>query len=306
VGQLFDQLGPAGMTGSPVAAEAGLLLLAATPIGDSQDASPALRQALLEADLIAAEDTRRCRALAQRLGLTLTAEVVSYFEANEATRTGQLLERLRAGARVVLISDAGMPLVSDPGYRLVRAAIDAAIPITAVPGPSAVLTALALSGLAVDRFCFEGFLPRKSGQRQTRLTALANEERTMVFFEAPHRLAAFLADAKQVFGSDRSGAICREMTKLHQEIIRGTLAELTDWAAGPVLGEITLVIAGAAPLPINPTAAVELVRSLIETGLSPTKAVAQIAKSQQLDRRQLYDWVIAAAAEASADVGWNG
>ncbi|HEX2498373.1 MAG TPA: 16S rRNA (cytidine(1402)-2'-O)-methyltransferase, partial [Actinomycetes bacterium] len=222
----------------------GRLVLAATPIGDLGDAPPRLGHELTTADVIAAEDTRRLHRLLAGLGVTTSARVVSYFDGNEAARTPGLVAALRAGERVVLVTDAGMPAVSDPGYRLVRAAIDAGIQVSAVPGPSAVLTALAVSGLPVDRFCFEGFLPRKVGERAAVLRALAAEPRTMVFFEAPHRLTGTLAAMATAFGAERSAAVCRELTKTYEEVRRGELAALADWAGAGVRGEITIVVAG--------------------------------------------------------------
>ena len=225
----------------------GTLVLAATPIGDSRDASPRLLEELTGADLIAAEDTRRLRRLADRLGITLTGEVVSYHEHNEAGRTPELVDRLEQGARVVLVTDAGMPSVSDPGYRLVSACIEADVAVTCIPGPSAVLMALAVSGLPVDRFCFEGFLPRKSGERARMLASLVSEPRTMVFFEAPHRLAVTLQAMADELGPHRPAAVCRELTKTYEEVRRGGLAELAKWAAAGVKGEITIVVSGASP-----------------------------------------------------------
>ena len=204
----------------------GLLVLAATPIGQQGDAPPRLGEELLAADVIAAEDTRRLKRLLAGLGIVPTARVVSYFEGNEAARTPGLVESLVGGERVVLVTDAGMPSVSDPGFRLVTAAVEAGVRVTAVPGPSAVLTALAVSGLPVDRFCFEGFLPRKPGERARRLADLATEQRTLVFFEAPHRTAAALAALAVAFGADRPAAVCRELTKTHEEVKRGRLADL--------------------------------------------------------------------------------
>ncbi len=222
------------------------LVLAATPIGDARDASPRLLGELAGADVVAAEDTRRLRRLTDRLEVTIGGEVLSYHEHNEATRTPDLLARIEAGQRVVLVTDAGMPSVSDPGYRLVSACVAADAPVTCVPGPSAVLMALAVSGLPVDRFCFEGFLPRRTGERERALADLAHEPRTMVFFEAPHRLAATLTSMAAVLGEDRPAAVCRELTKTYEEVRRGGLAELVDWAAAGVRGEITLVVSGAA------------------------------------------------------------
>ena len=223
----------------------GVLVLAGTPIGDLRDAAPRLAAELSAADVIAAEDTRRLRRLARELGIKPAGRIVSYFEANEAARTPDLVARLADGARIVLVTDAGMPSVSDPGYRLVAAAVAAGLRVTAVPGPSAVLTALALSGLPVDRFCFEGFPPRKPGERGRVLAANAAEPRTMVYFEAPHRLAATLAAMAEAFGAQRPAAVCRELTKTYEEVKRGPLGELAAWAGAGVRGEITVVVGGA-------------------------------------------------------------
>ncbi|MDN5763496.1 MAG: 16S rRNA (cytidine(1402)-2'-O)-methyltransferase [Microlunatus sp.] len=269
-------------------ADGGVLVLAATPIGDLADASPALIRALTGADLIAAEDTRRLRRLLDRLGVQTTARVVSYFDGNEAARTPELVASLVEGATVVVASDAGMPSVSDPGYRVVVAAITAGIRVTAVPGPSAVLTALAVSGLPVDRFCFEGFLPRKTGERRRRLAELAAEPRTMVFFEAPHRSAGMLGDAAEVLGGDRAGVVCRELTKTYEEIRRGGLAELARWAADGVRGEVTIVIAGAA-VETDLAAATERVRALVDDGLRLKEAVAEVAAATGVRKNALYE-----------------
>ncbi|BFO22259.1 16S rRNA (cytidine(1402)-2'-O)-methyltransferase [Streptomyces sp. KM77-8] len=209
----------------------GILVLAGTPIGDISDAPPRLAEELAGADVVAAEDTRRLRRLTQALGVTPKGRIVSYFEGNETARTPELVEELAGGARVLLVTDAGMPSVSDPGYRLVAAAVERDVKVTAVPGPSAVLTALALSGLPVDRFCFEGFLPRKAGERLGRLREVAQERRTLVYFEAPHRLDDTLAAMAEVFGGERRAAVCRELTKTYEEVKRGPLAELAAWAA---------------------------------------------------------------------------
>src|SRR5689334_22983507 len=246
----------------------GVLVLAATPIGRVADAPPRLAEELAAADVVAAEDTRRLKRLTTDLGVTVTGRVVSYFEGNESARTPVLLEALLAGERVLLVTDAGMPSVSDPGYRLVAAAVEADVLVTAVPGPSAVLTALAVSGLPVDRFCFEGFLPRKAGDRSRRLEALADEQRTMVFFEAPHRTAATLAAMATSFGDERPAAVCRELTKTHEEVVRDGLAALASWAQDGVRGEVTLVVAGAAePGPIDdPITLVSLVAAAEAAG----------------------------------------
>src|SRR6476660_2983013 len=223
----------------------GVLVLAATPIGDPQDAAPRLAREIAAADVVAAEDTRRLKRLCSALGVEPTGSVLSYHEHNESSRTPELLERLREGARVVVVTDAGMPSVSDPGYRLVSAAVEAGVRVTCVPGPSAVLMALAVSGLPVDRFCFEGFAPRKAGERAKVLAEVADERRTIVFFEAPHRLAETLAAMRDAFGPDRRAAVCRDLTKTYEEVRRGTLEELAVWAADGVKGEITVVVAGA-------------------------------------------------------------
>ncbi|MBR6459187.1 MAG: 16S rRNA (cytidine(1402)-2'-O)-methyltransferase [Actinomycetaceae bacterium] len=219
------------------------ILLAATPIGNDGDASARLREAIESADVIAAEDTRRFRGLAARLGLTVSGRIVSFYEHNEAERIGGLIDAARTGT-VLVVSDAGMPTVSDPGYRLICAAIESGVELSVLPGPSAVLTALALSGLATDRFCFEGFVPRKQGERLAALQALAREERTMIFFESPRRLGQTLADMAEVFGPERLGAVCRELTKTHEDVRRGALGELASTYAGEVLGEIVIVVAG--------------------------------------------------------------
>ena len=280
--------------------ERGLLVLAGTPIGDLADASPALARELTAADVIAAEDTRRLRRLVGALGVDVTGRVVSYFEGNEAARTGELVESLANGARVVLVTDAGMPSVSDPGYRLVSAAVDAGFRVTAVPGPSAVLTALAVSGLSVDRFCFEGFLPRRSGERARRLGALRGEERTMVFFESRHRLAATLDAMVDAFGADRRAAVCRELTKTHEEIRRGPLGDLRSWVAeGGVLGEVTLVVAGAAAArpAVTATEAAVLVSRRERAGMPRREAIAAVARESGLRRRDVYAAVVVRADE---------
>lgn len=271
-----------------------VLVLAGTPIGRPDDAPPRLVAELVGADVVAAEDTRRLRRLASDLGVEVTARVVSYFEGNEVGRTPQLLEALEAGERVLLVTDAGMPSVSDPGYRLVAACVAAGVPVTAVPGPSAVLTALAVSGLPVDRFCFEGFPPRKPGERARRLAALAAEERTMVFFEAPHRTHATLAAMAAAFGDDRPGAVCRELTKTHEEVRRGPLADLVAWAADGVRGEVTLVVQGA-----SPTASVagdaDSLRAAVAAqeadGVPRKEAVKAVAELAGVPKRVVYDAV---------------
>jgi len=270
----------------------GVLVLAGTPIGELRDAPPRLAAELEGADVVAAEDTRRLRRLVTGLGIRLRGEVVSYHEHNEATRTADLVQRLRGGARVVLVTDAGMPSVSDPGFRLVSEAAAAGVRVTAVPGPSAVLTALAVSGLPVDRFCFEGFPPRKAGERGRMLSALATEARTMVFFEAPHRLGATLSAMALAFGDTRAAAVCRELTKTYEEVRRGPLRELVAWAeAGEVLGEITVVVAGADPATsaVSADRALAMVRERVAGGARTKDACREIATLTGSSARALYD-----------------
>lgn len=294
---LGDASGPIRHTGAVTTTDGGLLVLAATPIGNAADASPALVRALAGADLIAAEDTRRLRDLCRRLQVATPARVVSYFDGNEASRVDMLLGALRAGGTVVVVTDAGMPSVSDPGFRVTAAAIEAGIRVTAVPGPSAVLTALALSGMPTDRFCFEGFAGRKPGERRRRLAALAAEERTMVFFEAPHRLAEFLADARDAFGADRPAAVCRELTKTHEEVVRLPLGELARWATGDVRGEITVVVAGAPATAPDEADAVADVVARVASGERLKDAVAAVAAASGLVKSALYDAAVAARKE---------
>jgi len=275
----------------------GRLVLAATPIGDPQDAPPRLVRLLAEADVVAAEDTRRLRRLTAALGVTLTGRVLSHHEHNETARSAELVEAALGGATVLVVTDAGMPSVSDPGLRVVRAAAAAGVPVTAVPGPSAVLTALALSGLATDRFCFEGFLPRKAGERQRALAALVTEPRTMVFFEAPHRTAAALAAMAEAFGPERPAALCRELTKTYEEVRREPLGALSAWASSSeVLGEVTLVVAGHVRPPIGDDlgAVVPLVLERVAAGERLKDAVAAVATATGAPKRALYDAATAA------------
>jgi 16S rRNA (cytidine1402-2'-O)-methyltransferase len=272
----------------------GVLVLAATPIGRGGDAPPRLAEELAAADVVAAEDTRRLKRLVGELGITLTGRVVSYFEGNESERTPLLVEALLAGERVVLVTDAGMPSVSDPGYRLVQAAVEADVRVTSVPGPSAVLTALAVSGLPVDRFCFEGFLPRKAGERSRRLEALEDEARTMVFFEAPHRTQAALAAMADAFGPDRAAAVCRELTKTHEEVRRGGLAELAAWAADGVRGEVTLVVSGADPaaaIDDDPDTLRSAVAAREADGMTRKEAIVEVARLAGVPKRDVYQLV---------------
>ncbi|MBT2525964.1 16S rRNA (cytidine(1402)-2'-O)-methyltransferase [Streptomyces sp. ISL-99] len=284
----------------------GTLVLAGTPIGDVADAPPRLAAELATADVVAAEDTRRLRRLTQALGVQTTGRVVSYFEGNESARTPELVEALEDGKRVLLVTDAGMPSVSDPGYRLVAAAVEKDIKVTAVPGPSAVLTALALSGLPVDRFCFEGFLPRKGGERLGKLREVAGERRTMVFFEAPHRLDDTLAAMAEVFGDERRAAVCRELTKTYEEVKRGPLKALAEWAAEGVRGEITVVVEGASDVAreLDPAELVRRVQVREEAGERRKEAIAAVAAEAGLPKREVFDAVVAAknaARTGSAD-----
>lgn len=299
-----DDGGPADTAGSAVALPGvvpspggpGRIVLAATPIGNAGDASARLVELLATADIVAAEDTRRLHRLVQTLGVTVAGRIISYHEHNEASRTAELLEQVRSGKTLVMVTDAGMPSVSDPGFRLVEGAVAAGLTVTAAPGPSAVLTALALSGLPTDRFCFEGFLPRKAGERTTRLADLDAERRTMVFFEAPHRLEPMLRALHERFGADRRAAVCRELTKTYEEVIRGTLRELLQWAeTNDVRGEIAVVVGGAPERgPGRPEDHVAAVNGLIAQGIRLKEAVAAVADDARVSKRELYAAVLAA------------
>jgi 16S rRNA (cytidine1402-2'-O)-methyltransferase len=285
---------------SPGLPSLGELVIAGVPLGNAGDASARLRSALETADVVAAEDTRRLRRLAADLDVPLSGRIVSYFEANEGTRTHELVVELLAGRRVLLVTDAGMPSISDPGYRLVVAALAHGIAVTCVPGPSAVTTALALSGLPVDRFCFEGFLPRRAGARDARLRELAREARTMVFFEAPHRLAESLAALASMFGAERPAAVCRELTKTYEEVQRGSLGELVEWAAAGVRGEITLVVGGVVAGVATSDGAVrsaadlaDLVSDAEDSGMSRKEAIAAAATATGATRRAVFDALVA-------------
>ena len=270
------------------------LVLAATPIGDPADAAPRLTHELASAPLILAEDTRRTKRLCDALGVTPSGSMMSYHEHNEAQRTGEIVERIAAGERVLLVTDAGMPSVSDPGYRLVAACVERDLTVTCVPGPSAVLMALAVSGLPVDRFCFEGFLPRKAGERARMLAALADEARTMVFFEAPHRLAVTLEAMADAFGDERRGAVCRELTKTYEEVRRGGLRELAAWALDGARGEITVVVEGAEPREASLEDAVATVLDLVAGGVRLKDACGRVAQASGLSKKTLYDAALAA------------
>ncbi|MGZ8179102.1 16S rRNA (cytidine(1402)-2'-O)-methyltransferase [Williamsia sp. SKLECPSW1] len=272
----------------------GCLILAATPMGRPDDASPRLREALGTADVVAAEDTRRTRSLATALEVTITGRVVSYYDQVEERRAPGLVEEVASGSRVLLVTDAGMPSVSDPGYRLVVACVEAGLPVTCLPGPSAVTTALALSGLPVERFCFDGFAPRKPSARRSWLGELVSQPRTVVFFESPHRLADCLADAADVLGADRRAAVCRELTKTYEEVRRGPLSELAAWAADGVRGEITVVVEGATATRSDPADLVGEVEELVADGARLKDACAAVASRAGVGRRDLYEAVLAA------------
>ncbi|WP_370944710.1 16S rRNA (cytidine(1402)-2'-O)-methyltransferase [Amycolatopsis sp. cg5] len=271
----------------------GRLVLAATPLGDIRDASPRLVEALGTAEVIAAEDTRRLRALASALDVSPTGRIVSFYEDVETSRLPKLLESLRDGETVLLVTDAGMPSVSDPGFRLVAACVEADLPVTCLPGPSAVTTALALSGLPCDRFCFDGFAPRKPGERAKWLGELKQEPRTVVFFESPHRIASTLEDAASVLGGSRRAAVCRELTKTYEEIKRGTLGELAQWAAEGVRGEITVVLGPGEPREVSVADLVSEVSERVADGERLKTAAAEVAEAAGVSKKELYDAVLA-------------
>jgi len=271
------------------------LILAATPLGNPGDASARLKNAIESASIIAAEDSRRFHRLCADIEVTFTGRVLSFFEGNEEDRTRELITELKSGATVLVVSDAGMPTISDPGFRLMRDAIAEGIDVSVIPGPSAVTMSVALSGLPTDRFSFEGFPPRTAGARLATFEKLRFEERTMVFFEAPHRLADSLIDAVNIFGAERLGAICREMTKRYEETIRGTLAELSAWASSnEVLGEITVVVAGAITDSASLTAAdmVGRVREFEAAGMDRKSAIATVAEEFGIAKRLVYAAVV--------------
>lgn len=271
-----------------------MLILAATPIGRPDDASPRLAEALAAADIVAAEDTRRLRRLSADLGVSISGRVVSYFDGNERERTPELVDAIAEGLDVVLVTDAGMPSVADPGYRLVAACVEAGHRVTALPGPSAALTALAVSGLPVHRFCFEGFLPRKAGDRRRALADLAVEPRTMVFFESPRRTAETLQAMVDVFGPERRAALCRELTKTHEEVVRDTLVGLVAWVVAQdqgVRGEVTLVVEGGKPVELDDDGLRRLVAEAEARGMSRKDAIAEVSQSTGVRRRAVYEAV---------------
>jgi 16S rRNA (cytidine1402-2'-O)-methyltransferase len=293
------------VTGS-ASGRAGQIVLAATPLGNPGDASSRLVDALATADVVAAEDTRRTRRLAADLGVTIGGRIVSFYDAVERERSRELADLAHAGQTVLVVSDAGMPTVSDPGYRLVALAVEEGIAVTVLPGPSAVLAALALSGLAVDRFCFEGFLPRKAGERATRIAELAQEPRTMVFFEAPHRLAAMLEALESGLGAHRPAAVCRELTKTYEEARRGTIGELAEWAREGVRGEITVVVAGATDAQRRAASGLGSAAGWVaavgvreSNGMTRKEAIAEVARSAGVPKRDVYDAVVRGTAPGS-------
>ena len=280
-----------------MSASDGILLVAATPLGNPADASSRLRDALASADVVAAEDTRKARRLAADLGVRISGKVISHYDAVESERAQVIAEHVAAGRTVVVVTDAGMPSVSDPGLAAVRACIEADLPVTCLPGPSAVTTALVLSGLPSDRFVFEGFLPRRDGQRRQRLRSLASEPRTIVFFESPRRLQSCLADMVEFFGPDRPVAVCRELTKTYEEVLRGTIGEIVERVEG-ILGEVTVVVAGAPEVVVAPADLVAEVAARVGAGMRRSEAVAAVAKEFGVSRRELYALVVAPSGEA--------
>ncbi len=272
----------------------GVIYLAATPIGNIADASPRLIEVLQNADVVAAEDSRRAVRLFRELGIRAEGSLISFYDAVEASKSAELVQRAAEGATIVVITDAGMPSVSDPGYRIVREAIAHDVRVSVIPGPSAVLAALAVSGLPVDRFTFEGFLPRKSGERKAQLSSIALEPRTMVFFEAPHRLAETLADMHEVLGQNRQVVVCRELTKTYEEVVRGSLGELVEWSNREILGEITIVLNGADETNATSEADwIALVAERVALGISQRDAIADVAHELHVPKREVYDAVIA-------------
>jgi 16S rRNA (cytidine1402-2'-O)-methyltransferase len=273
------------------------LTLAATPLGNPLDASPRLKMAIESAEIIAAEDSRRFHRLAADIGASFSARILSFFEGNETERTAELISLLHEGKNVLVLTDAGMPTISDPGFRLLRDAVAENIEVHVIPGPSAPTMAIALSGLPTDRFTFEGFAPRTSGARLAFYESLRFEERTMVLFEAPHRLLDSLQDAQSILGSDRRGAICREMTKTYEETIRGTLADLVEWARShEILGEITLVFAGVEVGTESATNSqmVSRVREFESAGMDRKDAITTVARELDIPKKLVYAAVVEA------------
>jgi 16S rRNA (cytidine1402-2'-O)-methyltransferase len=273
-----------------------MLILAGLPIGDAADASENLKSMIEKVEFIAAEDSRKFSRLCQELGIRYTGKIISFFEGNETERIDELTKLLISNKDVLVATDAGMPGISDPGYRLVRAAIENNIKIKVLPGPSAVTTALLLSGLPTDRFCFEGFAPRTSVARVNWFSELVEQPRTIIYFEAPHRITESLQDAISAFGADRQAVICREMSKQYEEIVRGSLNELLQWSeAKEILGEITVVVSGFNPQEreINQDAIIENVLRYESSGMSRKEAMAEVAKSYGIAKRTVFDVMVA-------------
>lgn len=268
-----------------------MLILAATPIGNLADASPRLIEAMVESKFIAAEDTRSLLKLANSLGIKLNARLFSLHEHNEGDRLSQILE-IAKDEPVLVVSDAGMPTVSDPGFLLVRAAVEANVEVTVIPGPSAVLSALSVSGLPTDRFTFEGFLPRKQGDRRKMFASLSREPRTMVFFESPHRILESLEDAVLELGADRAATVSRELTKKFEHTERGSLQHLVEWAKTEPKGEMVLVVAGAQVAEVQVSDLVEQVLALLADGAKLKEAVAEIAAAAGASKSDLYQLVL--------------
>lgn len=276
-----------------------MLILAGTPIGNLADASQRLRETLENASTIACEDTRTTAKLLQLLQIGNRPRLIALHEHNEAEAASEIA-RIAAEDDVVLVSDAGMPAISDPGFRVVRACADTGVTVTSVPGPTAVITALAVSGLATDRFAFEGFVPRKHGERQQLIERLGHEERTTVLYESPHRIATTLGDFAAAW-PDRAVVVCRELTKLHEEVVRGSCAELAQWASGGVRGEIVIVLAGAQPQQLDADIAVQQVLELVRAGTALKAAVGKIAQQTGMRKRELYE--AALVARSASDAG---
>ena len=277
-----------------------MLILACLPIGDSRDASAHLIQVIQEVQYVAAEDSRKFARLCQDLDIKHNAKVISFFEGNESEKLEELTNLLESQKDLLVVTDAGAPGISDPGYRLIRAALQSNVEIKVLPGPSAVTTALLLSGLPTDRFCFEGFPPRTQGARAKWFEEIAQQERTIIFFEAPHRITECLMDAADAFGLDRSGAICREMSKNYEEVVRGSIAELISWAKSKeILGEITVVIAGFDPASwqIAEEDLIKRVLELEEIGETRKEAIAQVAKKYAVAKRVVFDAMVTYKSE---------
>ena len=273
-----------------------MLILACLPIGDARDASAHLIESIQNATYVAAEDSRKFARLCQELNIKHHAKVITFFEGNESEKIDELTSLLKSQKDVLVVTDAGAPGVSDPGYRLIRAAIESDVKIKVLPGPSAVVTALLLSGLPTDRFCFEGFPPRTQGARSKWFNDLAQEERTIIFFEAPHRIVESLKDAGDAFGLDRIGAVCREMSKHYEEVVRGELSQLIEWAESKdVLGEITIVISGFDPgtREFDSAQLVQMVLNQESAGEGRKEAIAQVAKETGVSKRVVFDAMVA-------------